>query len=58
MDVLDILAGMVDVNQEAEVERYLELLTRKGVYPYEWMDSFEKFMQDYLPSKVSIHHHF
>ena len=28
----------------------LELMTRKGVYPYDWMDSFEKF--DYqLPSK-------
>ena len=28
----------------------LELMTRKGVYPYDWMDSFEKF-ECSLPSK-------
>ena len=29
----------------------LELMTRKGVYPYDYMDSFEKFDQKELPTK-------
>ncbi|XP_033115278.1 uncharacterized protein LOC117115545 [Anneissia japonica] len=29
----------------------LELLMRKGVYPYEYMDSFDKFREEGLPSK-------
>ncbi|XP_033112614.1 uncharacterized protein LOC117113400 [Anneissia japonica] len=29
----------------------LELVTRKGVYPYEYMDSFDKFEEVGLPSK-------
>ena len=28
-----------------------ELLTRKGVYPYEYMDGFEKYNENALPSK-------
>ena len=31
--------------------RRLELMTRKGVYPYDFMDSFEKFNQMELPTK-------
>ena len=31
--------------------RRLELMTRKGVYPYDYMDSFEKFNQKELPTK-------
>ena len=31
--------------------RRLELMTRKGVYPYDFMDSFEKFDQTELPTK-------
>ena len=27
----------------------LELVKQKGVYPYEYMDSFEKFSEDKLP---------
>ena len=29
----------------------LELLKQKGVYPYEYMDSFEKFNKEKLPVK-------
>ena len=31
--------------------RRLELMTRKGVYPYDFVDSFEKFDQTELPTK-------
>ena len=29
-----------------------DLVTRKGVYPYEYMDSFERFAEMELPAKV------
>ena len=32
-------------------ENVFELLTRKGVYPYEYMDSWEKMKETKLPSK-------
>ena len=31
--------------------RKLDLMSKKGVYPYDWMDSFEKFDQTELPTK-------
>ena len=31
----------------------LNLMSQKGVYPYDFMDSFEKFSQMEVPSKVS-----
>ena len=31
---------------------HLNLMTRKGVYPYEHMDSFERFDEMELPAKV------
>ena len=38
------------------VERQLELLTRKGVYPYEYMSSFDKFEETSLPVQVIYYH--
>ena len=32
----------------------LELVKQKGVYPYEYMDSFEKFFQDKLPDRCEF----
>ena len=36
----------------------LEILKRKGAYPYEWVDSYEKIHYISLPDKknTSIHH--
>ena len=31
-----------------------KLLLRKGVYPYEYMDSFDKFKETQLPSNESF----
>ena len=33
----------------------LALMTRKGVYPYEYMDSFERFQEPQLPPKDAIY---
>ena len=35
--------------------RRLELMTRKGVYPYDFMDGFEKFNQKELPTKEDFY---
>ena len=37
------------------VEDKLSLLTRKGVYPYEYMDSSEKFKETKLPPKEAFY---
>ena len=33
----------------------LKLLMKKGVYPYEYMDSFEKFKEKNLPNKEEFY---
>ena len=33
---------------------FLELVKRKGVYPYEYMNSFEKFSEDKLPDRCEF----
>ena len=40
---------VLDQTQNSDVQDLLELMTRKGVYPYEYMDSFEKFKETQLP---------
>ena len=32
----------------------LKLVKQKGVYPYEYMDSYEKFFEDKLPDKCNF----
>ena len=41
------------VEREA-VDARLTLLKRKGVYPYEWIDSFERFQETSLPPKTAF----
>ena len=36
---------------EEFTSEFLELIKEKGVYPYEYMDSFKKFFEDTLPDK-------
>ena len=33
---------------------FLKLVKEKGVYPYEYMDSFKKFSEDKLPDKCEF----
>ena len=35
----------------------LEILKRKDAYPYEWVDSYEKFKHPSLPEKNTFIHH-
>ena len=32
-----------------------DLISRKGVYPYDWMDCFDKFYRDKLPPKEKFY---
>ena len=32
----------------------IDLVSRKGIYPYEYMDDFEKFKKQSLPKKTSF----
>ena len=32
----------------------LEILKRKDAYPYEWVDSYEKFKHPFLPEKKKL----
>ena len=34
--------------------KFLKLVKQKGVYPYEYMDSFEKFFEDKLPDECEF----
>ena len=34
--------------------KFLKLVKQKGVYPYDYMDSFEKFFKDKLPDKCEF----
>ena len=34
---------------------FLKIVKQKGVYPYEYMDSFEKFSEDKLPDKCKFY---
>ena len=35
----------------------LEILKREDAYPYEWVDSHEKFKHSFLPEKNTFIHH-
>ena len=41
--------------QEEFTGDFLELVKRKGVYPYEYMNSFEKFSEDKLPDRCEFY---
>ena len=38
-----------------KTEKCLDLLTEKGVYPYDYMNSFDKFNDEHLPSKEQFY---
>ena len=40
---------ILTIEQKQQVEEDLELLKSKGIYPYEYMDSYERFKESKLP---------
>lgn len=56
---LDNLVKNLSLDKLKETEKEFgersHLVTRKGVYPYDFMDSFEKFNEPHLPPKETIH---
>ena len=52
------LVGNLGKNELRNLKRFfpedVELLSRKGVYPYEYMTSFEKFAENKLPPKSAF----
>ena len=42
-------------DQQQQIEEDLALMTQKGVYPYEYMDSFEWFQEPQLPPKDTFY---
>ena len=51
----NLVKNMSDKDFKYLVEEFgsknLELLKQKGAYPYEYMDSFERFNEEKLPAK-------
>ena len=43
------------VDQQQQTDEDLSMMTRKGVHPYEYMDSFERFQQPQLPPKGALY---
>ena len=59
-DSLDNLVNNLPEEAFNNIKRYytgdeLNLIKRKGVYPYEYMDSIERFKENKLPSKESFY---
>ena len=47
-----LVRNFMDENLKYLSEEFiLKLLKEKGVYPYEYMDSFKRFLEDKLPDK-------
>ena len=42
-------------DQQQQIEEDLALMTQRGVYPYKYMDSFERFLEPQLPSKDTFY---
>ena len=42
-------------NDIIKTEKCLDLLTEKGVYPYDYMNAFDKFNDEQLPSKEQFY---
>ena len=58
-DSLDALSKNLNKEQCKNIGKFyanvkLDLLLRKGVYPYDWVDSVDKFSETQLPAKESF----
>ena len=49
------LSTLMPDHQQQQIEENLELMTRKWVYSYEYMDSFERFQEPQLLTKDAFY---
>ena len=59
-DSLDCLSKNLTKDQFKNIKSFysgkqLDLLLRKGVYPYDWVDSIDKFSETQLPPQESFY---
>ena len=50
-------SSILNDHQQSVFNNRFQLVTRKGVYPYDYIDSFDKFNATSLPSKQSFYNH-
>ena len=54
---LDTLSKNLEIGSMKNLKKYFpnneqfKLIKQKGIYPYDWVDSIEKFKCEYLPEK-------
>ena len=53
--VSNLPAGALKYTSKRFQKEKLNLMTRKGIYPYDYMDSFEKFNKTELPTKEEFY---
>ena len=53
--VTNLPAGALKYTSKRFQKEKLNLMTRKGIYPYDYMDSFEKFNKTELPTKEEFY---
>ena len=51
----DKIESYNSMKKEYTTPRHLELICQKGVYPYEWVDSEEKFKHEGLPPREAFY---
>ena len=47
-------SGVIATRSHRRRGKFLELVKEKGVYPYEYMDSFKKFSENKLPERCKF----
>ena len=53
-----ILHNFPNLKSHFSNQEEIDLLSQKGIYPYDYMNSFERFKETQLPSKESFYNEF
>ena len=48
------IKNLLNLKSHFSNQEEIDLLSQKGIYPYDYMDSFEKFKETQLPSRESV----
>ena len=55
IDSMQFMNSSLDILVKSFADERLKLVKQKGLYPYEYMDSFGKFSEDDLPGRSKIY---